>query len=320
MSEHPGPDSDPRALQFLALRPRLLGLAYRMLGTLADAEDVVQDAWERWSAVPATPVEDPGALLATITTRLCIDRYRRERTRRDAYPGPWLPEPVPTDRDGPLEQLESGRLLAFGVLRLLEDLTPLERAVFVLAEAFDYRAREIADVVQRSEGHCRQLLHRARLRLRSAGPPRCDDERGPTRTGSDPVRLEALLDALGRGAAEEAARLLGEDVSLISDGGGEVPAVRRPVSGRRAVLRLLLGLAGRVDPGSVQLLPVRLNGAPALLIRNGQRLESALLPAWRDGRLAFLYSQRAPQKLARLARRLRIPPPIPPAEAAPRRT
>lgn len=307
MSGRSEPARDPLAAQFLALRPRMLGLAYRMLGTLHDAEDVVQDAYERWYAVAATrSVEDPGALLATVTTRLCIDRYRRERTRREAQPGPWLPEPVATGRDTPFEELETQRLLSLGLLHLLERLPPLERAVFVLAEAFDYRAREIAAVVQRSEVHCRQLLHRARRRVRAEEGAALVAVSDASGNAEDPRRLAALVDALGRGAAEEAAALLAPEVSLISDGGGRVPAVSRPVHGQGPVLRLLLGLARQPEAASLRPLALRLNGVPALVLQADSRLESALVPAWHAQRIACLYVQRDPEKLARLAQRLGI--------------
>lgn len=294
-------ERDRATERFLAARLRILGLAYRMLGTLHDAEDVVQEAYERWHGIPdREQIDDAEAFLVTVTTRLCIDQYRRERARRETYPGPWLPEPVVTSSDAPLEVLASERLLGVGLLRLMERLGPLERAVFVLSEGFDYRAREIAAVVERSEVHCRQLLYRARRRLESGGVE--TELRQPSAGPDVATLLAALVDALARGAAEEAARLLAEDVTLWSDGGGEVSAVTAPVLGDRAVARLLTGLADRARAAADPPIVVALNGVPSLLLGSRGAIESALIPECRDGRLRALYVQRNPRKLTRLLR------------------
>jgi RNA polymerase sigma-70 factor, ECF subfamily len=297
---------DASLATFLALKPRLLGIAYRMLGTRVDSEDVIQEAYERWHVVSARqPVEDPSALLVTLTTRLCIDRYRRERTRREAYTGPWLPEPVPTRVDDPLEHLESERLLSIGLLRVMECLSPLERSAFILADAFDYRAREIAPVIGCSEVHCRQLLHRARKALKalSALPEASCGGAATYREGLS--RLQKLLDAVRQGNVDEAERMLAADVAMYSDGGGNVAAVRRPVRGPRAVARLLVGLARQQTVARARRYAYTpINGSPALIVYHELEVESVLVVEYIGGRVRGAYVQRNPDKLTRLCTRL----------------
>ncbi len=302
MSGSTAPDPDTAVAEFLACRPRMLGIAYRMLGTLADAEDIIQEAYERWHVVAAKQrVEDSTALLATLTTRLCIDRYRRERTRREAYPGPWLPEPVPTAVDAPLAALETERMLSLGLLRVMEHLTPLERAAFVLADAFDYRAREIASVLGRSEAHCRQLLHRARKSLASL-PPEHEDVCGSVGGYQEGLRLlTALLDAVRDGNVEETERLLAADVVLYSDGGGSVAAVTRPVQGPRAVARLCIGLARQLaGPPALHYACLAVNGSASLVVHDNQSIESVIVVEHAGGRVRGAFVQRNPDKLSRL--------------------
>src|SRR4051795_13660922 len=168
-------DLDAAAETFAAVRPRLFGIAYRMLGTVADAEDIVQDTWERWQGADRASVREPAAFLATTTTRLAINQAQSARVRRETYIGPWLPEPVDTAAD-PLLGAERGEALEVGVLMLLEKLSPTERATYVLREAFDYSYREIAAVLEIEEANARQLSARARGRLEGARRRSADAE------------------------------------------------------------------------------------------------------------------------------------------------
>ncbi|MEQ8689370.1 MAG: sigma-70 family RNA polymerase sigma factor [Pseudomonadales bacterium] len=296
-------NEDDRSVDlFLAFRPRMLGIAYRMLGTMADAEDVIQEVYERWHGIAASdPVRDSSVLLVTLTTRLCIDRYRRERTRREAYAGSWLPEPVSTPADDPLAHLESERMLSLGLLRVLEHLSPLERAVFVLADAFDYRAGEIASVIGRTEAHCRQLLHRARKSVKPMIEAPVDARRKADNYREGLSLLGALLEALQQGNVEQAERLLAADVALYSDGGGKVAAVKRQVTGSRAVARLLVGLARQQSGSPSRHFAYRpINGYPALILYDHGEVETVMVVEHAGAQVCGAFVQRNPDKLARL--------------------
>jgi RNA polymerase sigma-70 factor (ECF subfamily) len=240
---------------FEAERPRLLGLAYRLLGSLVDAEDVVQEAWIRWDAGDTDAIERPAAWLTTVTTRLALDRIRSAEHRRAAYVGPWLPEPVAVEAT-PEDAAELAESLTFGFLVLLDQLTGIERAVLLLADVFRQPFREIAETVDRSEAACRQIASRARRRLQDAQVER---------RGADSALLEQLLDALGRGDAPALLELLHPDVVLVSDGGANRHAGRRPVLGPERVGRVMLNLTKRLQPGTrVDLRQINLR--PAVVI------------------------------------------------------
>ena len=215
---------------FASLRSRLFGVAYRMLGVRADAEDVVQEAWLRWQAVDTACLQSAEACLVTVTTRLAIDRMRRRRTRAETYMGTWLPEPLATGL-GPEAHAERSESLALGLLLVLETLSPLERAVFVLGEAFGYEYADIAEIVGRREAAVRQLAHRAREHVR---------ERRPRYT-TDPATHRRIADrflaAAGRGDVQALLDVLAPDVMLIADGGGKVRAPLLPVVGVERVIR-----------------------------------------------------------------------------------
>jgi len=236
-------------------RGRLFGIAYRMLGTVAEAEDVVQDAWLRWQRVDHDEVREPAAFLATVVTRLSLTALDSARVRRETYVGPWLPEPVATD--DPALDAEHGESLSLAVLLLLERLTPAERAAYVLHEAFDYPFRQVAEVLEISEANARKLASRAREHL--------DRERGVTVSPAERDRLlGAFLAAAQRGDLEQLESLLADDVMSISDGGGIVPAARKVVGGRERVARFLLGILEKFGQGVVPV-PVVANGEPAML-------------------------------------------------------
>ena len=223
----PEPDIDSATAEFETVRPRLFGIAYRMLGTVAEAEDVVQDAWIRWQGTDRSQVRNPSAFLSTVTTRLSINASDSARARREVYAGPWLPEPVLTEND-PTLGAERTEALEIGLLLLLERLTPNERAVYVLREAFAYDFGDIAEVLETSESNARQLARRARTHL--------VEHRSKQVTAAERDRLlRAFLAAAQSGDLEQLESVLAEDVVVYSDGGGVVSAARRPVVGRDRV-------------------------------------------------------------------------------------
>ena len=273
-------------------RPRLFSLAYRMLGSAQDAEDVVQTAWLRWSQT--SDVRDPAGFLATVTTRLCLDELTSARARRETYVGPWLPEPVATSELGPVETAEQRESVTMSALVLLERLRPAERAVCVLRDAFGYPYKDIAEIVRLTEPNCRQVHRRARARLAEDAPPRFS-------VAPDVhVELGARLFAAaleGDLAALEA--LLAEDVVLVSDGGGLASAARRPITTRDKVARFVIGISAKVSAPSASV--EDLNGSPALLLREEGRLTSVVFlesDGVRVSRLSFVVN---PEKLRRLA-------------------
>ena len=214
-------------------RQRLFGIAYRMLGTRADAEDIVQEAYLRWHKANAEDIETPEAWLVTIVTRLSIDRLRSLAKERETYIGPWLPEPLLTDKNYmPEEQLEFADNLSLAFLALLERLSPTERAAFLLREVFEVSYAEIARVVGRNETACRQLIHRARERVRS------DKPRFETSETDKRKLIDKFIAATKAGDEETLLTLFAEDAQMTSDGGGKVVAARKTIEGRRKIARL----------------------------------------------------------------------------------
>lgn len=248
------------AAEFGRVRPRLFGIAYRMLGTVADAEDVVQDAWLRWQRTDRSVVRDPAAFLATTTTRLAVTAATSARARREVYVGTWLPEPVPTG-DDPALGAERAEALDLAVLLLLERLSPTERAVYVLREAFAYPFRQIAEILETSEANARQLAKRARGHIAGA-------RRSPVTAGERERLLQALVAAARSGDLRALEGLLAEDVVSYSDGGGFATAARNPVVGRDRVGRFLMGVVTKQGAG-FDFVRTEANGEPALLVKAG---------------------------------------------------
>src|SRR6266851_5035538 len=221
---------------FQAHRSRLFGVAYRMLGSASDAEDVVQDAWLRYSNARPADLRSPAAYLTTIVTRLCLDRLKSARTAREEYVGPWLPEPLVTDEaPGPERSVALAESVTLAFMVLLETLSPEERAVFLLREVFDHEYDEIAGMLDTTPANCRQLFHRAKTHLADRRP-RFRDAAGEKR----PL-VSRFVAALRAGDADELMSVLAEDVGFWSDGGGKVLAARRPVFGREQVALMLAG-------------------------------------------------------------------------------
>ncbi|MFJ9682136.1 RNA polymerase sigma-70 factor [Streptomyces sp. NPDC101194] len=279
-------------------RPVLVGVAYRMLGGIADAEDVVQEAWLRWSSASREDVREPRAFLVRIVTRLAVDRLRQVRSRRESYVGPWLPEPLVTDF-GPAvadtaEQAVLADSVSVAVLVVLESLSPLERAVFVLREAFGFPYAEIAVVLERSEAAVRQLAGRARRHV---------DERKP-RYDVDPARrrdlTERFLAAAAGGDIQELLALLAPDVRLVGDSGGKSKAPLRIIESADKVGRFLFAVAhGRIPDPDFRLL--ELNGGPGLLVLSGGKPDSVFQVDIRNGLIQSVYIVRNPDKLIGLA-------------------
>ena len=279
-------------------RPVLMGVAYRMLGRVADAEDVVQEAWLRWSGADRSDVREPRGYLVRITTRLAIDRLRHVQSRNEAYVGPWLPEPYVTDYADTVPDTAERAVLAdsvsLAVLVVLESLSPLERAVFVLREAFGYPFSEIATTLDRSESAVRQLAGRARKHV---------DERRP-RYEVDPAErrdlTERFLAAAVEGDLEGLMSLLAPDVRLVGDSGGLSKAPLRIIESADKVGRFVYGAAkkgGITDP-SFRLLEV--NGGIALLALSGDKPDSIFQLDVVDGQIQCIYIIRNPEKLTSL--------------------
>jgi RNA polymerase sigma-70 factor (TIGR02957 family) len=287
----PATDLDHAAEVFAEVRPRLFGIAYRMLGSAADAEDVVQETWLRWQAYDRGSVREAGAFLATTTTRLAINATRSARARHESYVGPWLPEPVDTSAD-PALGAERGEALEMAVLMLLERLSPTERAAYVLREAFDYPYDRIADVLETRESNARQLVSRARKHV-TAERPRPVDAREQRRL------LTGFLDAARNGDLDALEDLLAADAVSYSDGGGVVRASRFPVVGRDRVARFVAAFAPTFWLGT-EIAEVEVNGLPAALVtRDGAAVTLLSLAASDQGIDRLLWVMN-PAKLASL--------------------
>ena|ERR1044071_872929 len=273
---------------FALVRPRLFGIAYRMLGSAAEAEDIVQDVWLRWQTVDRSVVENPPAFLATTTTRLCINAAQSARSRRETYVGTWLPEPVDTSADPGLGA-ERGEALQLAVLFLLEKLSPTERAAYVLREAFDYSYREIANILQIEEANTRQVVSRARKHI-------ANGRRMQVRAGEHRRLLEAFIEAAQKGDMTTLKSLFAEDVVSYSDGGGIVRAARVPVSGRERVAKFIASFASHFWKG-VTLAWVETNGqASVLMSRDGAPVTLATIDASSQGIDQIMWVMR-PSKL-----------------------
>jgi len=278
--------------EFEAHRERLRAVAYRMTGQVADADDVVQEAWLRWSSAPRDDVRDVRAFLVTMTSRLALDRLRRVAARREAYVGPWLPEPMRTEGD-PATLVERAESVAFGLLVVLEALSPLERVVFVLRESFGYSHAEIAAMLERSDAAVRQVYRRAREHVR-ASERRFTGDIDVARHAAD-----RFLEAAATGELGPFLALLAPDVELVADGGGRVRAPLRPVTGVAAVGRFLAAVRDRAGATS-EVRPATLNGAPGIVVTAFGLPAAALLFATADGAVTRIFLVGNPDKLARL--------------------
>jgi len=275
---------------FAAERPRLLGLAYRILSSYGDAEDVVQEAWIRWQGVDYNDIEKPAAYLTTIVTRLALDRTRTIVRRREQYLGPWLPEPIAIEQ-GPEEHAEMAESLTLGFLMLLDRLNPTERAVWLLADVFAEPYALISEATGKSEAACRQIATRARQRLREARP-------------APPERLDAgllgrLMAAVAAGDLSQTLELLDADAVLVSDGGPKHKAARRPVVGADRVARFTINVARRGEVTGLQ--ATEINGSPALVVEIDGTRPLVITGEQRDGKVTRLFLLLNDEKLTALS-------------------
>jgi RNA polymerase sigma-70 factor (ECF subfamily) len=281
---------------FEANRELLFAVAYRMLGTVADAEDVVQDAWLRWSAAPRSGVTAPRAYLARTVTRVALNRLRSARARREAYIGPWLPEPLlTTTAPDSADRAELAESVSLAMLVVLESLTPEERAVFVLHEVFGFTHAEIADAIGRTDTSTRQLMHRAREHVQ-ARRPRFDVDAAQQRE----VTRRFLAAAMG-GDLAELMMVLAPDVTLITDGGGKARAALRPITGAAKVARALATAASRpyqgIDISDLTISEAEINGGPGMLVTAGGQPIAAVTTVVADGRITAIHAVANPDKL-----------------------
>jgi len=285
---------DSATKAFVAHRNLLFTVAYEMLGSAADAEDVLQETWLRWAGVDLGTVRDQRAYLVRITTRQALSRLRTLRRRKESYVGPWLPEPLLTSPDV-AEDVELAENVSMAMLLVLETLTPTERAVFVLRDVFDLDYDEIASAVAKSPAAVRQIAHRARAHVAARRP------RGAVSAAETRGALEAFQRAIETGDLQRLLDMLAPDVVLLGDGGGVVQAVVRPIVGASRVGRLLTAGLPRIS-GQVSAEPAQINGSPALIVRLNGKIDDVVAVRIDDGLITGLYVVRNPEKLSRLER------------------
>jgi RNA polymerase sigma-70 factor (TIGR02957 family) len=285
------PDTSALLRTFDEYRQLLFAVAYRLLGSVSEAEDVVQDTWLRWSAEDRSGVGNPRAFLATTATRLALNRVSSARARHEQYVGPWLPEPLVTAPDV-AEDAVLAESVSTAMLLVLETLSPLERAVFVLRDVFDFEYAEVAQAVGRSEAAVRQLAHRARRHV-LARRPRFDTDREQQRRVT-----ERFLAAAADGDIAKLMELLAPDVAMWTDGGGVVPAARRLIHGAEKVARAAVVIGSRyVEGAEVRAEYLDLNGEPGLAVYADGELLAAGGLRLRDGKVAEVWVVRNPEKL-----------------------
>ncbi|MFI0827904.1 RNA polymerase sigma-70 factor [Streptomyces roseolus] len=289
-SEHTGDASEDATQAFVAHRNLLFTVAYEMLGSAADAEDVLQETWLRWRAVDLATVRDRRAYLVRVTTRQALSHLRVLGRRKESYVGPWLPEPLLTAPDV-AEDVELADSVSMAMMLVLETLAPTERAVFVLREVFDLGYDEIAAAVDKSAAAVRQIAHRARAHVAARRP------RGTTSAAETRRTVEAFRQAVETGDLRRLLDVLAPDVVLLTDGGGVVRAALEPVVGAAPVARVLGGIAG-----ATSLHPARVNGGPALVVRLDGEVDTVVALRVDDGRVTGLYAVRNPEKLSHLER------------------
>lgn len=273
-------------------RPLLFSIAYRMLGSAMEAEDILQEAFMRWREVAGSKIESPKSYLAAVVTRLCIDYLRSAQVRREEYIGPWLPEPLLADpAAGPAEMQDMSDSLSMAFLVILESLSPTERAVFLLREVFGYEYGEIAQIVGKSEVNCRQMASRAR-KLVAQRRPRFD---------SSPQQQKGVVDqflnTISSGDVHSLISLLDKDVTWWSDGGGQFGVARKPIHGAEKVARFILNLQRR-SPADAAMVAAEINGGPGLIIYVGGRPYGVLSFDIVDGRIGSIWAVINPDKLS----------------------
>ncbi|WP_084469261.1 RNA polymerase sigma-70 factor [Nocardiopsis trehalosi] len=289
---------DPATEAFVTHRNLLFTVAYEILGSAADAEDVLQDTWLRWAGVDLGAVREQRAYLVRIATRQALDRLRALGRRRESYIGPWLPEPLLTTPDV-AEDVELAESVSMAMLLVLETLAPTERAVFVLREVFELEYAEIAEAVDKSPAAVRQIAHRARAHVAARRP------RGAVSPAENREAFHAFQRAVATGDLQRLLDVLAPDVVALSDGGGVVRALPEPVVGADRVARMLAGGWYR-DGVELTVEPVQVNAGPGLLVRLDGRVDGVLAVRIEGGRVTGLYHVRNPEKLSRAERRTTV--------------
>jgi len=282
---------DVETNQFERYRPLMFSIAYRMLGSASDAEDMVQETYLRYRATPAAEIVSHKAFLSTIITRLCLNQLQSARDKRETYIGPWLPEPILTESDSaPAQQAELHESISIAFLALLEQLTPLERAVFLLREVFSYEYAEIADIMVRDEAACRQIFSRAKKHIAEHRP-----RFTPSRETHQEI-LNQFIRAANTGELDGLMQILTMDVTLWADGGGKARgAALHPLHGREAVARFILGSVRLFDDLRAEIMEV--NGEPSVVIRSGEHPVVVLAITADGGQISEIRAMGNPDKL-----------------------
>lgn len=302
MTDRHEPDGDPALASVIRERNQLMSVAYRLLGSLADAEDVVQETYARWYAMAPDQqqeIENPGAWLTTVCSRICLDVLGSARVRRETYVGEWIPEPIPggtawvsTPPIGsaadPAERVTLDESITMAFLVVLESMSPGERVAFVLHDVFRFSFAEVAQIVGRTPGACRQLASSARRRLHDAGTPALPPAQRPG-------LVKSFMDAWQAGDIEALVGLLDPEVTTVADGGGLVSAILDPVVGSHEVARTFVDLAGRLTDMSLQQRTV--NGQPGVVVKHDGATVAVLAFAFADDRISHIWAVRNPEKL-----------------------
>lgn len=272
-------------------RRLLFSVAYRMLGTLTDAEDAVQEAWLRWERVSLDNVATPQAYLVTVVTRLCIDQLRSARMKREVYVGPWLPEPIVDTALGADEHAALADSLSMALLLMLERLNPVERAAFLLRDVFDYSYPELAAILEKSEDNCRQLVKRAKDRVKAG-----ETKYVPSLEEQDRL-VAAFLGAIEQGDVDALAAHLQEDATLYADGGGKVRSAMRPVHGALNIAKFLIGVTNKFRTSSHRNVLARVNGVLGVVVYDGDTADGVITADVEGGKVREIYIVRNPEKL-----------------------
>jgi RNA polymerase sigma-70 factor (ECF subfamily) len=281
-------------------RPLLFSIAYRMLGTVTDAEDMVQETFLRWQQTTRETVRSAKSYLTSIITRLCIDHLRSARVQREQYVGTWLPEPMLTQpSNNPTDLMEFADSLSIAFLTVLERLSPIERAVFLLRDVFEYDYEEIGQMVGKNSTNCRQILRRAKQQLAVERP------RFPVSHQQQEQITAQFLDASSNGDLQDLLLLLAKDVTFLSDGGGKVIAAIKPIHGAGKVARMLLAIRRKwLANANVISRNVEINGQPGIIQYLNGHIHSAIVLEIVDGRIQFIYSVRNPDKLKQICQEI----------------
>lgn len=287
------PAPDAHADEFETHRDVLMGVAYRMLGSVSDAQDIVQDAWLRWR--DARDVESPRGWLVRTVSRLCLDRLKSARVRREHYFGTWLPEPLLETRAGPASAARIDESVSIALMLVLEKLSPVERAGFLLHDVFGYDFAEIAGILEKSEPACRKLVSRARERVRTERP------RFTASEAEHEDLLRRFLAACRGGEIESLLKLFGENVALYSDGGGKATAVPEVLTDRAVIAKFFTRIVRNLEAARFEIRTTRYNGAPGVLFVVDGSIVTALSLDVRDGKIAAIYGHRNPDKLREFA-------------------